>query len=65
MMQGETVATGAPLPYGGAKPEVLESPAGHYVGYLCEDGTPYSRESGYYKYYRDAYWALVNMKYGR
>ena len=45
VMLGETVDTGAPLPYEGAQPEVLSSGGGRiYIGYLDEDGLPYTRE---------------------
>ena len=47
MIPGETVLSGAPLPYEGAKPEVMQSAAGHYIGFLCEAGEPYSRETIY------------------
>lgn len=47
MMFGpETVLAGAPHP--GTELQVLKSAAGHYLGYLCEDGMPYSRESDYF-----------------
>ena len=46
MFPGETVATGAPHP--GTELKVLSSGAGYYIGYLCEDGMPYSRESIYF-----------------
>jgi hypothetical protein len=45
-IQGETVATGAQAP--GTKIQVLQSAAGFYIGYLDEEGYPYSRESDYY-----------------
>jgi len=45
-IQGETVATGAQAP--GTNIQVLQSAAGYYIGYLDEEGYPYSRESGYY-----------------
>jgi len=47
-LQGECVTTGAPLPHLGAMPQICNSPAGHYIGYLNTDGSPYSRESEYY-----------------
>jgi hypothetical protein len=47
-LPGETVRLGAPHPYEDAMPKIMQSAAGFYVGYSCEDGSPYSRESGYY-----------------
>ena len=54
MIEGETVATGAPgkcndqgCP-GASGPKVLQSAAGFYIGYFCDGCGPYSRESGYY-----------------
>jgi len=47
-LPGECVSTGAAPPYEGAAPEICQSAAGYYVGYLDEDGQPYSRESDYY-----------------
>jgi hypothetical protein len=59
VMPGETVDTGAPLPYEGAQPEVITSGGGRYfIGYLDEDGTPYTRESEYYRTYELAEEAL-------
>jgi len=46
MIFKETVTAGAPHP--GTQPQVLCSAAGHYVGYLDEDGLPYSRETDYF-----------------
>ena len=43
MFKGETVASGAPLPYPEAQPEVLKSGAGYYIGYQSQYGEPYSR----------------------
>ncbi len=65
VMKGETVGTGAPLPYGTAQPEVMDSGAGYYIGYRSEDGCPYSRESGYYTTYAAAKTALEVEFYGR
>ena len=45
MMKGETVLSGAPHP--GTELEVMESPAGYYLGYRDDDGLPYSRETQY------------------
>jgi hypothetical protein len=42
----ETVLAGAKHP--GTTLEVMESPAGFYLGFRDEDGIPYSRESGYF-----------------
>ena len=64
VMNGETVATGAHLPHEGAQPEVLQSGAGFYVGYLYL-GMPYTRESGYYPTREDATQALVDGDYTR
>lgn len=66
VMPGETVDTGAPLPYEGALPEVLSSGGGRYfIGYNDEDGFPYSRESEYYRTYEEAEEALEAGTYGR
>lgn len=65
VMKGETVATGAPLPYEGAAPEVLKSAAGWYIGYRDEDYLPYSRESGYYGSKDEALTALWDLTYSR
>ena len=46
MQKGETVVSGAPHP--GTELEVLESPAGFYLGYLAKSGEPYSRETQYF-----------------
>lgn len=46
MFFAETVVAGANNP--GTEPRVLCSNAGHYVGYLDTDGSPYSRESEYF-----------------
>ena len=45
MNKGETVLSGAPHP--GTEIEVMESPAGYYLGFRCGDGSPYSRETEY------------------
>ena len=47
MLPGETVTSGAPLPYDDAMPDVLKSRAGHYIGYQDAFGLPYSRETHY------------------
>lgn len=64
-LPGETVSTGAPLPYPDAKPSVNMSGAGYFIGYTDEEGLPYSRESGYYASYQEAAEALVNDTYTR
>ena len=46
MMLCETVFSGAPDP--GTALEAMASPAGYYVGFTDEDGSPYSRETPYY-----------------
>ena len=46
MEVGETVLSGAMHP--GTRLEVLESPAGFYLGYKSATGEPYSRESSYF-----------------
>ena len=59
-LDGECVSTGANPPYKEALPQICCSPAGYYVGFLDEDGRPYSRESGYYRDREmlDALWLL-------
>lgn len=51
MIEGETIATGAPSVCPDCKHamelQVLRSAAGHYIGTQCFCG-PYSRESGYF-----------------
>ena len=42
VMPRETVCMGAPRPYEGARPEVMSSNAGWYIGYRDTDGGPYS-----------------------
>ena len=42
---GETVISGAPHP--GTPLQVLFSAAGYYLGYLTQEGEPYSRETAY------------------
>lgn len=65
MIPGETVASGAPLPYEGAELTVLQSAAGYFVGYEDADGSPWSRESRYYRSYELADEALINHSFGR
>lgn len=64
-LPGETVGTGAPLPYPDAEPGVMMSAAGYFIGYTDEDGSPYTRESGYFASYEEADEALVNGNYTR
>ncbi len=47
-IEGETVLTGGEHP--GTELEVLQSPAGYYLGFRDKDGAPYSRETHYMKY---------------
>ena len=65
---GETIATGAPTtcPDCGETPElsVHRSNAGYYIGTYCNCG-PYSRESGYYKTFKEASDALKSGFFGR
>lgn len=71
MIEGETVATGAPAKCadlgcpGASGPQVLHSGAGFYVGYFCNQCGPYSRESGYYATNEDATAALATEDFGR
>jgi hypothetical protein len=68
MFPGETIATGASPTCSdcGISPklEVLQSPAGYYIGTMCNCG-PYSRESDYYRTRMDADIALEAGTYGR
>ena len=50
MIRGETIMSGAnPRCCGKVlKFEVLQSPAGYYIGTYCKRCGPYSRETGYY-----------------
>jgi predicted RNA-binding Zn-ribbon protein involved in translation (DUF1610 family) len=45
--------------------QVLSSAAGYYIGFLCPQCGPYSRESGYYSNYEDAEMALNGSFFGR
>jgi hypothetical protein len=57
-LPGETVGTGADDP--GTPLQVCWSAAGHYIGYLDHDGSPYSRESvRYWAIHHDAATALA------
>jgi len=47
-LPNETVLTGAPHP--GTELQLLESPAGYYLGFLSRDGAHYSRETIYMTY---------------
>ena len=57
VMQGETLATGAPDFCKSCQKfvslSVMQSGAGWYIGSFCDCG-PYSRESGYYATKREA-----------
>ncbi len=44
---------------------VLRSAAGYYIGFLCDDCGPYSRESGYYKKATEAAKALEDNTFER
>jgi len=48
VMMGETVETGAEIPKGSVL-SVMRSAAGYFLGYEDEDGSPYTRESGYFQ----------------
>jgi hypothetical protein len=69
VLPGETVATGASDKcldcQKQLKPRVLFSPAGYYVGYLCDSHGPHSRESGYYGSSEEAQTALDEGTYSR
>jgi hypothetical protein len=43
--------------------EVLRSAAGYYLGTLCEEGMPYSRDSGYYPTFEAAAAALQGLTF--
>ena len=61
MFQGETVLSGAK----GATTadfEVMRSAAGYYIGTRCKDGTPYTRETGYWQREEEAAAALKVFK---
>jgi len=60
MYPGETVLSGAPHP--GTELQVLCSGAGYYIGYLCKDGMPYSRESDYFPDEQSCQAALDQLK---
>lgn len=68
MIEGETIATGAPATCPDCqvtvKLEVLQSGAGYYIGTRCNCG-PYSRESDYYKHREVAKAALETGQFGR
>ena len=51
----------------GAVPDiqVLRSPAGYYIGFLCPRCGPYSRESGYFRSRKEAETALSVNIYAR
>jgi len=55
MIPGETVGfEGAECCKKRLDLEVLESAAGYYLGYCCDQCGPYSRETGYYIYEEEA-----------
>jgi hypothetical protein len=60
MIKGETVFSGAPHP--GTELKVLQSAAGYYLGFLTEEGEPYSRETDYFKRKEYAEFALDLVK---
>lgn len=60
MFPSETVLSGAPHP--GTEIQVLRSAAGYYVGFLDEDGLPFSRETSYFPSYEAASAALEDLK---
>ena len=62
MIKGETVHSGAEHP--GTPLEVLNTPAGYYLGFRDTDGAPYSRETGYMTR-EDAEVALAEIRGGR
>lgn len=68
VLPGETIATGGPATCSDCKVtpklEVLRSPAGYYIGTMCECG-PYSRESDYFDTPEDAQKALDAGGYER
>ena len=45
--------------------QVLCSAAGYYIGFLCPECGPYSRESGYFRSREEAEKALNSGIYGR
>ncbi len=45
--------------------DVHKSAAGYYIGFFCDNCGPYSRESGYYRSYEEAKYALDNGLYCR
>lgn len=63
MIPGETLRSGAPAICPDCKIklklEVLQTPAGYYIGTYCNCG-PYSRESHYYRTREKAYQDLEN-----
>lgn len=69
-LDGETVATGAPILPGVEGPKVMQSAAGYFIGYTIVDEKygfqePYSRESCYYQSYEDAVSVLESGKWYR
>lgn len=66
MLQGETTLSGGnpTCERCGETPpfEVLQSAAGYYIGTRCKCG-PFSRESGYFRTYGEAFIALDTGKW--
>lgn len=64
---GETIATGASPKCCGKTLElqILQSGAGLYIGTFCPNCGPYSRESGYYRKWKDAKDAFDSGEFGR
>ncbi len=76
MIPGDTIASGRPNVCSGDRPywvhepypltnQVLSTPAGYYVGTLCQYCGPYSRESGYYRSRDEAQQALDSGAFER
>jgi hypothetical protein len=59
MFPGETVLSGAKHP--GTPLAVLQSAGGFYIGFLTDDGFPYSRETEYFATRADAEAALHQL----
>ena len=45
--------------------KVCQSAAGYYIGRMCPDCGPYSRDSDYYETYEKAEYALNTKNYWR
>lgn len=52
MFIGETILSGSEHP--GTPPMVLSSPAGYYIGFKDKDGSPWTRETLYFKTFEEA-----------